>query len=414
MWKRLVVLATAGVVVGATLGVGSSVSTSAQSATPVVAHEWGTFTTVAGQDGRAQEWLPLGGPTDLPCFVETYENRLVKILLPVELSKLGPVLNYETARSALKGTVRMETPVIYFYADQPAEVSVKAGFPRGLFTEWYPKATVAQVPAWTNVLKHWPDATATISWPSVSIRPGARSAFPETDRPSHYYAARETDASPIHVNGQDEKFLFYRGVGGFDVPIAASPAGRKVSVRNLGGDVIPAMVVFTNRNGKIGYSIHRNFKGQATIPMPALNGTLADLRRDLATLLVGEGLYAREAEAMINTWRDTWFEDGTRVLYLMPKPSVETMLPLTIAPTPQATSRVFVGRMDVITPEHVADVRQAIARNDRAALARHGRLLGVIGERILATTPGADEKARIESVLKTTFQAYVEVVTRCD
>jgi hypothetical protein len=38
-------------------------------------HEWGTFTAVAGTDGRAIEWLPLGLPrfpasTDLPKFVE--------------------------------------------------------------------------------------------------------------------------------------------------------------------------------------------------------------------------------------------------------------------------------------------------------------------------------------------------------
>jgi hypothetical protein len=38
-------------------------------------HEWGTFTAIAGKDGRAAEWLPLGLPryppsTDPPQFVE--------------------------------------------------------------------------------------------------------------------------------------------------------------------------------------------------------------------------------------------------------------------------------------------------------------------------------------------------------
>ena len=36
----------------------------------LVVHEWGTFTSVAGPDGEAVEWLPLAGPPDLPCFVE--------------------------------------------------------------------------------------------------------------------------------------------------------------------------------------------------------------------------------------------------------------------------------------------------------------------------------------------------------
>src|SRR5687767_14673858 len=32
-------------------------------------HEWGTFTSVADQEGAPIRWAPLSGPTDLPCFV---------------------------------------------------------------------------------------------------------------------------------------------------------------------------------------------------------------------------------------------------------------------------------------------------------------------------------------------------------
>ena len=75
-------------------------------------HEWGTFTTVAGEDGRAIEWLPLSGPTDLPCFVEHFRNSNTIKILPTEDARL---IDYETARSRLWGKVRMETPVLYFY-----------------------------------------------------------------------------------------------------------------------------------------------------------------------------------------------------------------------------------------------------------------------------------------------------------
>ena len=70
----------------------------------VVVHEWGTFTTVAGEDGRAVNWLPLGGPVDLPCFVQCYKNRQIKFLGSAEQD--GPI-DYETALSSLVGTVRM-------------------------------------------------------------------------------------------------------------------------------------------------------------------------------------------------------------------------------------------------------------------------------------------------------------------
>ena len=79
----------------------------------VVAHEWGTFTSVADDQGRPTEWLPLSGQSDLPCFVHYYQNREVKVLTS---PSLGPVVNYRQARERLRGTVRMETPVIYFYA----------------------------------------------------------------------------------------------------------------------------------------------------------------------------------------------------------------------------------------------------------------------------------------------------------
>src|SRR4029077_3205441 len=35
-------------------------------------HEWGTFTSIAGNDGQAVRWLPLSGPSDLPSFVEHF------------------------------------------------------------------------------------------------------------------------------------------------------------------------------------------------------------------------------------------------------------------------------------------------------------------------------------------------------
>src|SRR5687768_18150308 len=60
--------------------VGLGVSFAPWSDSDLTVHEWGTFTTVAGTDGRAMDWLPLSGPTDLPCFVYHYQNNpLVKV-----------------------------------------------------------------------------------------------------------------------------------------------------------------------------------------------------------------------------------------------------------------------------------------------------------------------------------------------
>src|SRR5690242_3054195 len=90
-------------------------------------HEWGTFTTVAGEDGRAIEWLPLNGPTDLPCFVEHYKNQRDVKILPTEDPQL---IDYDAARSRLWGKVRMETPVMYFYGPKETNLHVLVRFPR--------------------------------------------------------------------------------------------------------------------------------------------------------------------------------------------------------------------------------------------------------------------------------------------
>src|SRR5436305_6685545 len=83
-------------------------------------HEWGTFTSVADERGEPLAWVSLTAPSDLPCFVYRLKASCFKC---AAISK-----------------VRMETPVLYFYGQRPATVSVHVELPSGLITEWYPKA----------------------------------------------------------------------------------------------------------------------------------------------------------------------------------------------------------------------------------------------------------------------------------
>ena len=71
----------------------------------------------------------------------------------------------------------------------------------------------------------------------VKVRPGGRAHFRVEREPNHYYVARETDAAPLPVGPERERFLFYRGVGRIPPPIAASVSrmGRSSSARRAGG-----------------------------------------------------------------------------------------------------------------------------------------------------------------------------------
>jgi hypothetical protein len=85
---------------------------------------------------------------------------------------------------------------------------------------------------------------------------------------------------------------------------------------------------------------------------------------------------------MVETWRDSWFEEGTRLFYIVPRPAIDGILPLQIEPATSQIERVFVGRMEILTPAIQDDVKQAIANNDRRTLEKYGRFLEPISQRI--------------------------------
>src|SRR5260370_827773 len=163
----------------------------------LTAHEWGTFTSIAGRDGGAVQWSPLTGSADLPGFVEHFRNAGFKL--------------------GLRATVRM--------------------------------------------------------------------------------AAKMT-------------------------------AGGKLLVENRSGEEIPNPILFERRGGKAGYRIGGAMRKDAVLDPPELTASIDDLGRDLEGMLVGQGLYQDEAHAMVETWRTSWFEEGSRLLYILPAAFVDGMLQL--------------------------------------------------------------------------------------
>jgi hypothetical protein len=323
-------------------------------------HEWGTFTSVAGADGSSVDWDSLRCNDDLPQFVNAERFRGYKWVVT--------------------GNVRMETPVLYFYSQRDTTARVKVQFPTGAMTEWYPKAE-NKASGFTN---------GSIAWDDIRVQPRSIAQFPVESGPSRYYAARETDASPLAVGDQHEKFLFYRGVGRLPVPLSARISNDgKVAVENRGIDDVPVVILFENREGHLGFRNAGALTGAVTLDAPVLDGSLAQLLFDLETNLVAQGLYPKEAHAMIETWKDSWFEEGSRLIYVVPPHLTDTMLPLEVKPAPTQTARVFVGRIELITPQIMQTVREAAAKNDSTTLRRYGRFLEPIFARLRIQGPAA-------------------------
>jgi hypothetical protein len=297
--------------------------------TGLVVHEWGTFSTFSGSDGKNLRFEPYDN--DLPEFVHGYLPRN---------SKVGPA----------GGTISLETPVVYFYTPRPLTASVEVRFPKGIITEWYPQADRSD---------------HRIAW-KAEVLAQENPRLPEQAGPTRYYAARETDAIPLRVGlpkeagagTEQEKFLFYRGVGTFDMPLSVRALGSdKFAVRWQADSSLGDLILVQVRNGKVRFEpfrLENRTAGAAIgeVQFPAEDVAWGDLGETLVRLLTAKGLFEKEARAMVKTWRSAWFgEEGTRVLYVLPEKLTEQLLPLKVEPRPRAVVRALVGRHDVLTPE---------------------------------------------------------------
>jgi len=358
----------------------------------LVVHEWGTFTSIAGKNGMALDWRPLNGTSDLPKFVYTSAD------------KKGWRGSYNDPGKGRVAKVRMETPVIYFYTANEMEVDVKVAFPGGTITEWYPQA------GWTNAR-----FDSGINWGKIKLLPNEQPNYLREIADSHYYPARETDSVAIQVCNADqtkiekEKFLFYRGVGDFGLPLSVKIDGKNLTLKDRGTDEVKNLIIFENRGGRIGFKFIESISKETVAERPATTKNLSEVLLELEKILVSEGLYEKEAKAMIETWKDSWFEEGLRIFYVLSRKSTDKILPLNVQPKPKEIVRVMVGRTEVITPEMEQDVRKQVgflrsnskevreeAQNN---LKKYGRFYEPILKSILENERDTKVRAQIQKLI---------------
>jgi hypothetical protein len=410
-WARVLVMKTnkvsicvKQVLVAGVLSAATILTAKDQPTADYVVHEWGTFTSVQVGDGQSRSWRPLRD-SDLPTFVYDWDRP--GLGRRPESYLRGPKFQLLTLQ-------RMETPVIYFYSQHPRKVDVEVGFPRGLITEWFPQASQIGPASLDTSKQTIGSMGASLGDPSAVIAESAASwraleimsttddketskAFPADSSRSHYYQARHTRSNPVRAQAnpgtaETEKFIFYRGVGNFEAPLtvmldvnntvtisnAAAGALQNVFVLNLRndeGEFVSAGTVPPNKSQTV--QIDALTHGQSTDKL------VRALSREMEASLIGQGLYPEEASAMVNTWKDSWFEEtGIRVLFLLPQSWTQEILPLRLEPKPKQLVRVMIGRVEVL-PRPMAnqlavDLTRA-AQGDRAAEKSAARALKDLG-----------------------------------
>ncbi len=393
---------------------------------PLIVHEWGTFTSMQGSDGINLEGLQWEEER-LPGFVHSLSRF-------DEQERAEPELKGKLARPLRRVTQKMETPVIYFHTKTRRKVRVRVEFKNGLITQWYPVAD--HMWPWPGRLvknrKANPMALggqlpfdltkvnqSRVSW-NVELIPlseGLPAGIPKVAADDIWQFAREVRAASVRtiprknsdLGAQSERYLFYRGLGTFELPLRVTAArSGAAAFHNLDTHQIPFAVAMqvSEKGGRMkilgavaaGRQVRFGFGKE---PFLAAAKFIKRVQLLVIKKLHAEGLGVDEATAMVRTWSRQWFcAHGHRVMYILPRPTVDKLLPLTITPKPDRVVRVLVGRLEYLTPEVEAAVeRDLLARlstdaverkRAEAGLAALGRFLEPKVRRILNKTENQD------------------------
>lgn len=331
-------------------------------------HEWGTFTTVHAPDGTLLPGLEREEER-LPNFVHSHEG-----FAPADKGWSRPVRNV---------TVKMETPVLYVYADRPFRLRAEVDFVGGSISQWYPQRvageTLPPVARGTNAkpIDFAAGFDGAVAWEVDVLAPGSeRVPHPEGMETPQWSRARVPDANVLRGGkGGEEGFVFYRGVGNFPLPLQVSfTTDGELRLSNSGAEPLPFVWIYDHRKNVGGRFAWEGplAVGEARVIGLAKVHFGPDRTRGLHAPLVQAGLTSAEADAMLETWRESYFErDGLRVFWVVPRGFTDRVLPLRLEPAPRKLERVLVGRSEVITPAFAAALERDFRADGGASWLHH-------------------------------------------
>lgn len=214
--------------------------------------------------------------------------------------------------------------------------------------------------------------------------------LPRENHDGHYVQARATDSAIVHLHrkappalepkselwpqwiaGQSdrdyfEKFLFYRGIGKFELPLRSGvDEHNQISLQNDGEFFMPGVVLIEIRDGKMKAAAFDAVMANRSSKFPEVRDVSEnELSTVVQQLLVEQGLYEKEVSSMVETRKASWFHGaGTHVLYIVPETLTDELLPLAVKPAPDETLRVLVGGMELTSLANERELVEAIRKH---------------------------------------------------
>jgi hypothetical protein len=262
-------------------------------------------------------------------------------------------------------TQKLETPVIYFHTDDESiqQAKVTVDFPKGVIGQWYPQATHF-APA-VGALEGIRDGRMEWTVDFLQTAPD----LPPVDPHDVWAPSRNVSARPLAVGGEHERFIFYRGLGRFEMPLRVfTDADGVLRVRNDSDEPIGTFFLLhlhedggLVRRGSVGARDVAELVYSGTPKERSLNAYVEEAATQIQAALEETGLYPDEARAMVDTWSQSYFRTpGLRMLYIVPPAWTEALLPLQVEPRPDAIVRTLIGRIEILTQEDEAAIVAAL------------------------------------------------------
>jgi hypothetical protein len=375
----------------------------ADAAHPVIVHEWGTFTSLQDEQGRA-----IGGinvdDEPVPNFVcedgSTYVvSQHVPFMHSFGLPPYSAGKGWIGSDAAV--TMRLETPVLYIYppkGEQPSSIpplKVHVDFHGGVLSQFYPEAQFEGLETVKDTYRTYhrgpldADTVTGLTWSNVRL--GSKLEPVKSNDPV-WTTPRETSAPllevPTHAfdeNGKPhpsltaEHFLFYRGVGQINLSVQLERRPHEMKFKRMSpsspvdkfdeGWMVEIRPTGTCAFHPVPQPVAVFYSWGVVQFAPGISIAFADsdfstanldvLKASMQAQLIKEGLYADEASAMLRTWELSYFKSpGLRFFYIAPNNWVNKVLPLRVTGAPVRITRVMVGRIELISDVQ----KQALAR----------------------------------------------------
>jgi hypothetical protein len=290
-------------------------------------------------------------------------------------------------------------PIIFFHAKEPVTLRVKIEFPGGMAGVWFP---ATENPAVDGFQKE-PKIGNSLEW-ALGVKQCPQGWQPKgaspPEVPAKHWTSRirqvQSDEifarlGPNPTDVEREKFLYYDGIFPHKHWLKITVERDRVSLASRVKHPLYDVTVVDRRNDKV--RVGRITKLEAGAAVDEVDFVEVDAARfvseaigTLAGQLVKAGLFDDEAKSLIDTWKQTMFETpGLNLFYRLPQSEYDALLPLTIAPKPEAVVRVGLIHHGHLEPDFADRVLELVKQLDSTKFAERDAAL----KKLLAIGPPA-------------------------